>query len=65
MEETQVAPVTPEAVRVETWRLEVLLQAGYPGPLAELIATSPVDLHQAVRIVEQGCPPRLAAEILL
>jgi hypothetical protein len=55
--------------RVETWRLEQLLNAGYPLALAEQLATRPpseVDLHQAVELVaSRGCLPELAARILL
>lgn len=54
-----------EANAVATWRLEVLLEAGYQLSLAERIAASDADLHLAVALVGEGCPPRLAAEILL
>jgi len=54
-----------EANAVATWRLEVLLEAGYQVDLAERIAASDADLHLAVALVGEGCPPRLAAEILL
>jgi len=50
---------------VATWRLDVLLEAGYQLELAERIAASDADLHLAVALVDAGCPPRLAAEILL
>lgn len=50
---------------VATWRLEVLLEAGYAPELAERVAASDADLHLAVALVGEGCPPRLAAEILL
>ena len=51
--------------RVAAWRLRVLMDAHYPLRLAERIAFSDADLHQAVELVEQGCDPKLAAEILL
>jgi hypothetical protein len=54
-----------EANAVATWRLDVLLEAGYEPALAELVAASDADLHLAVSLVDQGCPPRLAAEIVL
>jgi hypothetical protein len=50
---------------VETWRLTVLLDAGYPPDLADLLAESKVDLHVAVELLERGCPAPLAARILL
>ena len=54
-----------ERAKVESWRLHVLLEAGYPLPLAERIALSDVYLHHAVELVRLGCAPETAAEILL
>jgi hypothetical protein len=55
-----------ERARVESWRLHVLMEAGYPLPLAERIAgNETVDLHRAVELVASGCTPETAAEILL
>jgi hypothetical protein len=51
--------------KVAGWRLHVLIEAGYPLPLAERLAHSEADLHIAVELVRQGCEPRTAAEILL
>jgi hypothetical protein len=51
--------------RVESWRLHVLIEAGYPLPLAERLAQSEADLHRAVELITQGCEPKTAAEILL
>jgi hypothetical protein len=51
--------------RVESWRLHVLIEAGYPLPLAERLAQSEADLHRAVELIAQGCEPKTAAEILL
>jgi hypothetical protein len=61
-------PTTAE--KVEAWRLHVLLEAGYPLALAEKISerwsgAAAIDLHAAVELVESGCTPYLAAEILL
>jgi hypothetical protein len=41
------------------------MEAGYPVPLAERVAHSNADLHQAVALVHAGCAPELAAEILI
>ena len=42
------------------------MEAGYPLPLAERIAQSEADLHQAVDLItERGCSPEVAAQILL
>ena len=46
-------------------RLHILIEAGYPLPLAERIARSEADLHRAVELVDQGCSHKTAAEILL
>ena len=54
-----------EQSKVESWRLHVLIEAGFPRPLAERIAASEADLHIAVELVSQGCKPVTAAEILL
>ena len=54
-----------ERAKVESWRLHVLMEAGYPLPLAERVAASEADLHIAVELVRSGCAPETAAEILL
>lgn len=58
-------PEQNERAKVEGWRLHVLIEAGYPLPLAERVAQSEVDLHYAVELVEHGCTPEVAARILL
>ena len=53
-----------ERGKVESWRLHVLMEAGYP--LAERLAQSSADLHLAVELVgRRGCAPETAADILL
>jgi hypothetical protein len=54
-----------EPAKVESWRLHILLEAGYPVHLAERLAGSEVDLHAAVELLRQGCSPTTAAEILI
>jgi hypothetical protein len=54
-----------DRAKVESWRLHVLMEAGYPLHLAERLAGSEVDLHRAVELVRAGCTPETAAEILL
>ena len=54
-----------EKSKVEGWRLHVLMEAGFPLPLAERIAGSEADLHRAVELLAAGCTPETAAEILL
>ena len=65
MSEIETAERPSERSKVESWRLHVLLDAGYPLPLAERVAGSEADLHQAVELVLAGCEHRVAAEILL
>jgi hypothetical protein len=65
-ETTDMVDVTEtEKSKVEGWRLHVLMEAGYPLPLAERIAGSEADLHRAVELLAAGCTPETAAEILL
>ena len=55
-----------ETERVERWRHDELLRAGYAEDAArELAARLDVDLHSAVELVERGCPADIAARILL
>jgi hypothetical protein len=56
---------TTERDKVESWRLHVLIEAGFPLSLAERVAVSEADLHTAVDLVDAGCTPKTAAEILL
>jgi hypothetical protein len=58
---------TPQSERdkVESWRLHVLIEAGYPLSLAEKLAHSEADLHRAVELTSAGCRFETAAEILL
>jgi len=54
-----------ERAKVQSWRLHVLIEAGYPLPLAEKIADSDADLHDAVELIACGCAHETAARILL
>jgi hypothetical protein len=67
MAETTETPLwhENEPAKVESWRLHILLEAGYPVHLAERIAASEVDLHDAVQLLTRGCDPVTATEILL
>jgi hypothetical protein len=65
-EMTEIAETeTDERSKVESWRLHVLIEAGYPLALAERVAVSEADLHVAVELVANGCAHETAAEILL
>ncbi len=64
--ETQIEDTRPdEQAKVEGWRLHILIEAGFPLPLAERLAVSEADLHTCVDLLRQGCSPTTAAEILL
>jgi hypothetical protein len=59
--------LTPtERDKVERWRAGELERAGFDVSLArKLAARFDVDLHVAVELIANGCPPELAARILL
>jgi len=66
MAATEVQIVETEAAKVERWRAEALAKVGYDLESALKLACRPdIDLHQAVELVEAGCPPELALRILL
>lgn len=55
-----------EAERVVAWRREELERAGYDMVAAGDLALRPdVDLHLAIALVRDGCPPETAVRILL
>ena len=45
------------------WRVWQLSRLGIPWSLAQAVADH-VDRHQAARLVQRGCPPRLALDIV-
>jgi hypothetical protein len=50
---------------VAEWRRMQLLRSGFPRGLAEQVAADGrYDLHALIELVEQSCPPELAARIL-
>lgn len=64
IEQTTVAE---EAVtQVLRWRFQQLCRAGFEPEDATVLATNTaVDLHRALDLVQRGCPPKLALQILL
>ena len=65
--QTPIAPTVGERERdgVTSWRVERLLAAGYGADAALVLALDrDVDLHLAVSLLERGCPPDTALEIL-
>ncbi len=58
--------VETELERVERWRADELMRAGYdPAGAITLAARLDVDLHSAIALLERGCPTDLALQILL
>jgi hypothetical protein len=58
--------VETEIERVERWRSDELIRAGYdPDSAAQLASHHDVDIRRAQLMIQQGCPPHLALEILL
>jgi hypothetical protein len=55
-----------EEFSILAWRIAVLDRAGYDeGDAVLLAALKDVDLHLAVDLLDQGCPPGTALRILL
>ncbi len=52
-----------EALRVRAWRAEQLRHLGLPHTLAYAFADL-VDWHTIAALIERGCPPQLALEIV-
>ena len=51
---------------VVAWRREQLRRAGCRRFEAEVLARETrIDLHQAVELLERGCPSKIALDILL
>jgi len=51
---------------VIAWRVEQLMRAGSDPACAQILARrSHVDLHEAIDLLERGCPSKIALEILL
>jgi hypothetical protein len=52
--------------RVQHWRAEELVRAGYePRAAVALAARHDIDLHLAISLVQRGCPHELAIDILI
>jgi hypothetical protein len=67
MTATDLEVLSPtERNQIERWRAYALERAGFDVPLARTLAARfDVDLHVAIALVRNGCPPELAARILL
>ena len=57
---------TDEAAEVLAWRFDGLCRSGFDLDAAAVLAANvEVDLHRAIELVGRGCPPELAARILI
>ena len=66
MSTTHIIEEEFEVDRVEQWRHVTLERAGYDAESAAVLAASTeVDLHRAVSLLERGCTVALALQILL
>src|SRR4029453_266705 len=55
-----------EHEKIVRWRAEELERAGDgPRGAGGLAARHDIDLHRAIELLDQGCPPDLATKILL
>ena len=57
------AEESEEDARVYAWRVEKLSGLGLSQVVASVVASF-VDWHEIARLVEQGCSPELALEIV-
>jgi hypothetical protein len=57
--------IETELDRVERWRTAELMRVGFAGDDAVALAIRlDIDLHEAIELVQRGCPPELAVRIL-
>ncbi len=55
-----------ELERIERWRSEALIRAGYTAEeAAEIAGRLDIDLHEAIDLVKAGCPSEIAVRILV
>jgi hypothetical protein len=55
--------ISHDHLLVHNWRASQLRRLGVSAPLAEIYADR-IDWHQIARLVQRGCPPRLALRIV-
>jgi hypothetical protein len=55
--------ISHDDLLVHDWHVSQLERLGLSGPLAEIYADC-IDWHQIARLVQRGCPPRLALRIV-
>jgi hypothetical protein len=58
--------VETELERVERWRVDELMRAGFdPASAVTLASRFEIDLHRAIELLDRGCTLDLALKILL
>jgi hypothetical protein len=58
--------VETELERVERWRVDELMRAGFdPAAAVTLASRFDIDLHRATELIDRGCSSELALQILL
>lgn len=63
MPETELHGPADDDLLVHDWRAEQLRELGLPRLLAERFADA-VDWHDVRTLIDRGCPPELALEIV-
>jgi hypothetical protein len=61
--ETALDQVSSGGLLVHDWRVEQLCRAGVPRAIADAVAGT-VDWREIADLVQRGCPPELAVEIV-
>lgn len=57
-------PQATVSAAVLAWRRRRLVASGFDEVLAASVASSRIDLHELLALLDRGCPPHLAARIL-
>lgn len=58
--------IDTEWERVQRWRKEELIRAGFDrNDAVALAARHDIDLHLAIELIERGCPHQTAIDILI
>lgn len=57
-------PQAPVSSPVLEWRRRRLVASGFDEALAAQVASSRIDLHELLALLDAGCPPHLAVRIL-
>ena len=65
MIEERTREIDPRDPRlVEDWRRDYARSLGFDDTAAALVAATRIDLHAIEALIERGCPPGLALELL-